>query len=672
MTGSKNPTDKIAELRDLIARHEYLYYTLDNPEISDGQFDSLVNELKDLEIQYPHLITEDSPTQRVGGKYLNIFKPVAHQTPMLSMDNCYSEKEFIAWIKRTNLAFENEDIEYIIEPKIDGLSCAIEYKNGIFFRASTRGDGQTGEDVTPNVKTIKSLPLRLQGKKIPEYFEVRGEVFIDKKDFDFLREEQITKGIEPFANPRNAAAGSLRQKDSNITAKRKLKFYTHSYGSIEGADKPLTHSDYLDYCAKLGIPLPAMRKIFKTSEEIINFYNDYANKRFQLPYEIDGLVIKVNSFSQQSFLGNTAKSPRWAIAFKYPAQQATTLVEDVIFSIGRTGVITPVAKLKPVKCAGVLISNSTLHNFDEIERLGLKVGDTVIIERAGEVIPKVIKVVVSGRTGKEKEILIPKFCPSCKKDIYKDIKEVAYKCLNPLCPAQIKRSIFHFVSRGAMNIDGLGEFIVEQLTDKKLIKNYADIYDLKKEDLLGLDLFKDKRANNIIGEIEKSKTQPLSKVLFALGIKQVGEKNALILADHYKNIQNIMKADLEDLSQIDEIGPIIAQSIKEFFNREEVKNIINKFIAAGLNFQEPEKEEANLKFSGKTFVFTGELESMSRSEAINALRELGGKDSTSVSNKTSFVVAGNNPGSKFKKAEKLQVKILTEKEFIEMMGTKRS
>ena len=667
MMGNKNPADKIAELRKLIARHEHLYYTLDNPKISDGEFDSLMSELKDLEIQYPHLISEDSPTQRVGGIYADIFKPVEHFTPMLSMDNCYSEKEFLAWIKRVNSAFKNEELEYIIEPKIDGLSCAIEYKDGVFFRASTRGDGKTGEDVTPNVKTIKSLPLKLQGKNLPKYFEIRGEVFIDKKDFDLLREEQIAGGAEPFANPRNAAAGSLRQKDSSITAKRKLKFYTHSYGSIEGLDKPSKHSDYLDYCAQVGIPIPAMRKIFKTSDEIINFYKSYSEKRFQLPYEIDGLVIKVNSYNQQIVLGNTAKSPRWAIAFKYPAEQATTTVEDVIFSVGRTGVITPVAKLKPVKCSGVLISNSTLHNFDEIKRLDLRIGDKVIIERAGEVIPKVIKVMVAGRTGKEKEILSPKFCPSCQKDIYKDEKEVAFRCLNPLCPAQIKRNIFHFASRGAMNIDGLGDSIIDQLADKKLIENYADIYDLKKENFLSLDLFKDKRADNIIREIEKSKAQPLSKLLFALGIKHVGAKNALVLAEHYKDIQNLMKAEFEDLSQIDEIGPIIAESIKDFFNREEVKNIISRFMTAGLNMREPEKSGESLKFSGKSFVFTGELESMSRSEAIGALRELGGKDSTSVSKKTSFVVAGNNPGSKFKKAEKLEIKIISEKEFIEMI-----
>ena len=386
-----------------------------------------------------------------------------------------------------------------------------------------------------------------------------------------------------------------------------------------------------------------------------------------MPYEIDGLVIKINRFSQQSVLGSTAKSPRWAIAFKYPAQQATTTVEDVSFSIGRTGVITPVARLKPVKCSGVLISSSTLHNFDEIKRLGLRVGDKVIIERAGEVIPKVIKVVVSARTGKEKEIPVLKICPSCGKDVYKDDKEVAYKCLNPLCPGQIRRSICHFVSRGAMNIDGLGESIVEQLAGKKLIENYADIYGLKKEDFLSLDLFKDKRADNIIGEIEKSKAKPLSKLLFALGIKHVGSKNALILAEHYKNIQNLMKAGFEDLSQINEIGPVIAESIKEFFNREEVKSVVNKFMSAGLNFQEPEKSGGDLKFSGKSFVFTGELESMSRSEAINALRQLGGKDSASVSKKTSFLVAGENPGSKFKKAEKMGVKIISEKEFIKMM-----
>ncbi|MCG2742157.1 MAG: NAD-dependent DNA ligase LigA [Syntrophaceae bacterium] len=667
MTSSKDITNKIAELRELIARHEYLYYTLDNSEISDGQFDSLMSELKDLEFKYPNLISEDSPTQRVGGKYADIFKPVAHLTPMLSMDNCYSEKEFLAWIKRVCSALENEELEYVIEPKIDGLSCAVEYKNGIFFRASTRGDGQTGEDVTPNVKTIKSIPLRLQGKNAPKFFEIRGEVFIDKKDFALLREEQISKGIEPFANPRNAAAGSLRQKDSNITAKRKLKFYTHSYGRIEGDYKPLNHSDYLDYCAELGIPIPAMKKIFKTTDEIIAFYKAYANKRFQLPYEIDGLVIKVNRFSLQAVLGNTAKSPRWAIAFKYPAQQATTIVEDVSFSVGRTGVITPVARLKPVKCSGVLISNSTLHNFDEIKRLDLRIGDKVIIERAGEVIPKVIKVIANARTGKEKEILIPKSCPSCQKDIYKDAKEVAYKCLNPLCPAQIRKSIFHFASRGAMNIDGLGDSIIDQLADRKLIENYADIYRLKKEDFLSLDLFKDKRADNIIGEIEKSKAQPLSKLLYALGIKHVGEKNALILAGYYKNIQNLMAAEFEDLSQINEIGPIIAESIKDFFDREEVRDIVNKFMAAGLNLREPEKDDANLKFSGKTFVFTGELESMSRNEAINALRGLGGKDVSGVSKKTSFVVAGNNPGSKFKKAEKLGVKIISEKEFIKMV-----
>ncbi len=667
MTG-RAPREEIELLRREIRRHEGLYYAADAPEISDGEFDALMNRLKKLEAENPEFASPDSPTRRVGGAPSAAFAPVAHKIPMLSLDNCYSEEEFLEWEKRVRGGLKEEPCELVVEPKIDGLSCSIEYERGAFARASTRGDGETGEDVSLNVRTIRCVPLKLGLTEPPAFFEARGEVYIDKKDFETIREGQLAEGAEPFVNPRNAAAGSLRQKDPAVTAGRKLKFFAHSYGHLEGLEAPGTHWEYLDYCARAGFPVPKIRRLCKNTEEVLTVYRDYAAKRAQLPYEIDGLVVKVNSLRQQKILGFTSKSPRWAIAFKYPAQQATTAVKAVSFSVGRTGVITPVAELEPVKCGGVTISSATLHNFDEIERLGLKLGDKVVIERAGEVIPKVVKAVVSARTGAERAVLPPKECPSCAAALFKDEEEVALRCVNPSCPAQFKRALLHFASRDAMNIEGLGVSVTEQLADRKLVCSFADIYRLKKEALLGLELFQDKKADNLLQEIEQSKTRPLSKLIFALGIRHIGEKTARVLASHFGTLAAFMAADEDALSRVGDVGPVIAQAIAEFFRSAGTRALLAELERLGLNMKEPERKTAGAGLEGKTFVFTGELKSMTRDQAQERVRELGGKEVSSVSSKTSYVVAGSDPGSKYEKAKKLGVTILTEEEFLKLLG----
>ena len=668
----EDPRREIERLRRELREHDHFYYVLDNPRISDGEYDALLARLKVLEAAHPELVTPDSPTRRVGGKPSAAFAPLAHKIPMLSLDNAYSAEEFLEWDKRVRNGLKGEPYELVVEPKIDGLSCSIEYERGVFARASTRGDGETGEDVSLNVRTIRAVPLRLNLENPPAFFEARGEVYIEKKDFEAIREEQLDHGAEPFANPRNAAAGSLRQKDPAVTAGRKLKFFAHSYGYLEGIAEPETHWDYLEYCRKAGIPAPDLgKKPRRGAEEILKFYEEYASGRFTLPYEIDGLVVKVNSLKQQKLLGATSKSPRWAIAFKYPAQQATTTVRNVWFSVGRTGVITPVADLEPVKCGGVMISSSTLHNFDEIKRLGLKTGDRVVIERAGEVIPKVIKVVSDARTGAEKEIHPPRRCPSCGSETVKDEAEVAYRCLNPSCPSQIRRSLLHFASRDAMNIDGLGESSVEQLTDKKLVAEFSDLYRLKKADLLGLELFKDKKAENLLAQIEASKKQPLSRLIYALGIPHIGEKSARVLAGHFKTMEALTHAGSEELGRISDIGPIIAGSIIDFFSETHVRELVRGLESLGVNMAEPEKAKGS-GLEGKSFVFTGELKTMTREEAELRVRELGGKEASSVSSKTSYVVAGEAPGSKYEKARKLGVEILNEEEFLKLIEVRGS
>ncbi|MBU2574396.1 MAG: NAD-dependent DNA ligase LigA [Elusimicrobia bacterium] len=667
MTG-QGPKEEIERLRREIRRHERLYYADDAPEISDGEFDALMNRLKALEAAHPELAAPDSPTRRVGGARADDLAPVPHRIPMLSLENCYSPEEFLEWHKRVRSGLKDEPFELVIEAKIDGLSCSIEYEKGLLVRASTRGDGEIGEDVTLNARTIRAAPLVLSGKDIPDFFEARGEVYMEKKDFERLRQEALAAGAEPFVNPRNAAAGSLRQKDPQVTAARNLRFFAHSHGRIEGFREPASHWEYLETCKALGFPVSAVKKLCAGADEVLAFYAEYENKRFSLPYEIDGLVVKVNSLEAQKLLGFTSKSPRWAIAFKYPAQQATTAVNKVVFSVGRTGVITPVAELEPVKCGGVTISSATLHNFDEIERLGLKLGDRVVIERAGEVIPKVVKVILSARTGAERPIQPPEKCPSCGAGLFKDEEEVALRCVNPSCPAQFKRALLHFASRDAMNIEGLGVSVTEQLAEKKLIGRFPDIYRLKKEALLGLELFQDKKADNLLLEIEQSRKRPLSRLIFALGIRHIGEKTARVLAGHFATMNAFMAADENALSRVGEVGPVIAHAVSVFFKSRQTRELVVELEKLGLNMTEPERKTAGAGFAGKTFVFTGELGSMSRAEAQGRVRELGGKEVLSVSSKTSYVVAGSAPGSKYDKAKKLGVTILTEEEFIKLIG----
>lgn len=664
--------DRIKELRRQIKHHDYLYYVLNQPEISDSEYDKLYKELKELEEQYPEFITPDSPTQRVSGEVVKDFKPVKHTSPMLSLDNTYSQQEIFDWAERISKYVPLKNLEFIVEPKLDGLSCTIHYVDGFLKVAATRGDGEVGEDVTLNVKTIRSLPLSLEAKQkisVPKFFEVRGEVIMFKKDFEKLNKELQQKNQQVFANPRNAASGSLRQKDPKITAQRPLRFYVHSYGKIEEGPKIETDEEFLELCKEFSLPVVEHYKVFKTIEEVVDYCLKWQQKRDDLEYEIDGMVIKVNQFKYREEIGFTLKSPRWAIAYKFPARQATTIVENVIMQVGRTGIITPVAELKPVECGGVVISRATLHNFDEIKRLGVKIGDTVLVERAGEVIPKIVKVIETKRTGKEKEIEIPRKCPICGSDVIKEEKEVAYRCPNSSCPAQIINSIVHFAKREAMDIEGLGESVAELLVEKGFVKKLSDIYFITKQQLLTLPLFKEKKATNLLSAIENSKKRPLSKLLYALGIRHVGEKAAEVLAEKYNNIDELMKASEIELQKIPEIGPVMARSIKEYFSNKYTQEIIRDLKKAGVNMIQPKVEKKGQQiFAGMTVVFTGELESMTRKEASEVVKQLGGSTSDSVSRYTSLVVVGKNPGSKYEKAKKLGIKIIYEDEFLKMIN----
>jgi DNA ligase (NAD+) len=585
---------------------------------------------------------------------------------MLSLDNSYSTEDIKDWYERISKILKTTPKLLTAEAKIDGVSCTLIYKNGLLDTAATRGNGFVGEDITSNAKTIGTIPHKLK-KDIKGILEIRGEIFIENTDFTLLNEKQTEQGLEPFANPRNAAAGSLRQKDPKITAQRKLKFFAHSFGKMEIENPPYAYDEFLDKCKTLGFKVTEIFKICKDIDEVIKFYNLQEPKRNSVAYEVDGLVIKVNDFRERKTLGATAKSPRWAMAFKYPAQQATTVLEDVIFSVGRTGVITPTAKLKPVLCAGVTISNATLHNFDEIERLQIKKGDTVLIERAGDVIPKVIKPIKEKRSGTESKIPLPKECPVCKSKVFKEPEEVAYKCINPSCPAQIRGRMLHFASRNAMDIDGFGTAVVDQLLELNLVKNFADIYKLDMFNLLKLELFKDKKANNLLFAIEKSKTHPLEKLLYALGIPHVGSKTAKILAERFLSLDKILSVSQTDLEEINDIGPVVAKSIKDFFANPKTTALIEKLQKAGLNFTQPQKAKGSAKLAGKTFVFTGELKSMGRMQAQEIVVELGGNFSSGISKNTSYLVAGEKAGGKLAKAKKLGVAILTEKEFLKLV-----
>ncbi len=657
---------EIERLRREIQGHDRRYYVQDKPVISDTEYDQFMRRLKDLESQHPEAITPNSPTQRVGGTAVSDFASVHHAAAMLSLDNVYNEEELRQWHARlVKLLPPQEPILFIIEPKIDGLSCALTYENGRLVQAATRGDGETGEDVTANARTIRAIALNLE-PPAPKKLEIRGEVYLGFSDFDKVNKEEEQAGREPFVNPRNCAAGSLRQKNPAVTAQRHLRFFAHSFGLWEGGAPIASEAGFLRSCAALGIP-PVDHFEARTIDEVIRFYHEFKEQRIPtLPFAADGIVVKVDAYAQQKRLGFTAKSPRWAVAFKYPAQQASTLVEKVEFSVGRTGVITPVAKVKPVFCAGVTISSVTLHNFAEIERLGLKVGDHVLIERAGEVIPKVIKVNAELRTGKEKAVLPPKTCPSCGGKVVKEEEFVAFRCDNPSCPAQLKRLLLHFSSRPAMDIQGLGEAVVDQLVDSKKIMDVSGLYDLKKEDLLQLELFADKRAENLIAQIAATRERPLARLIFGLGIRQVGEKTAETLTELYA-LDALANASISDLTRIPEVGPIVAASIHDFFKSPETRKLISRLQAAGLNFKRSERKASGGKLAGKTFIFTGELESMTREAAEERVKDLGGKATSSVSAKTSYVVAGTDPGSKLRKATELGVPVLSEKGFLEII-----
>ncbi|UCD15749.1 MAG: NAD-dependent DNA ligase LigA [Candidatus Omnitrophota bacterium] len=655
---------KIQDLREQIRHADYCYYVLSEPEISDKEYDDLVKELAGLEKKYPELITADSPTQRVSGGILEGFATVRHKVKMLSLDNSYSIDELTERENKIKRMLSGSDeIDYTAELKIDGVSCSLTYEKGIFVQGATRGDGQRGEDITQNLRTIKSIPLKLMGESIPSVIEVRGEVYMDKTDFEKINKARLRKGEPAFANPRNSASGSLKLLDASEVKKRNLKCYIHSLGWAQ-AKEFANHYKFLQEVKKWGLCVNPHNRYCKNLKEVIDFCNTWVDKKDRLDYEVDGVVVKVNSFRLQQKLGTTLKSPRWAVAYKFPAQQATTRVKDVTFGVGRTGIITPVAILEPVECAGVTISRSTLHNFDEVKRLDIRIGDTILIERAGEVIPKVVKVITSKRKGREKKVKVPNRCPVCAEKITKEKEEEVYwYCINPDCPARLKQSLLHFTCRAAMDIEGMGSSVVDELVNRGMVKSIVDIYKLRQDDFLKLPLFAKKRAVNLVEAIVKSKNRSLSRFLYGLGIRGVGEKGASVLAEKFKDVEKLFSIKNEQLRQIPEIGEVLASSLVKFFSSPHVKKMISEFKKAGVNLTEKKKAMKRSALSGKIFIFTGELEEFSRNQARSIVKELGGEWVSSVSKNIDFVVAGNNPGSKYNKAKSLGLKIIGEKEF---------
>lgn len=660
---------RIEKLRKEINCHNYLYYVLNQPKISDSEYDRLFRELEKLEKQFPQFITPDSPTQRVGAPPLEKFLEVTHKVPMLSLSNAFTDKETIEFDKRIKRFLDtSSDIEYVVEPKIDGLGVSLIYENGIFTKGATRGDGVTGEDVTINLKTIKSIPLRLleDKEKAPHTIEIRGEVYMRIKDFEKLNKERQKMSEPLFANPRNASAGSIRQLDSSITAKRPLDIFCYGVGQLEKKIFP-THWDTLHAFKSWGLKVNPLIEKVKNIDDVLKFHKHTQEKRHQLEYEIDGIVIKVNSLDLQKKLGTISRSPRWALAYKFPAAQVTTKITEIIAQVGRTGAITPVAIMEPVEVGGVTVSRATLHNQDEIDKLDVRIGDTVVIQRAGDVIPEVVSVIKEKRTGKEKKYKLPDRCPICGSRVYKPEDEAVSRCVGISCPAQLKETIIHFASRNAMNIEGLGTKHIEQMADNKFIKDAADLYYLTKEDILKMERMADKSAGNIISAIEKSKSTTLQRLIYGLGIRHVGEHIAKILAEEFGSIEKLTEANTERLLQINEIGPEIADSITRFFSEEKNLEVINKLKKAVVTYTKPTVPKSK-KLLEKTFVFTGTLKGFSREEAEHLVEELGGKATSSVSKNTDFVVIGTEPGSKLEKAKTLGVKIISEEGFKKLIS----
>jgi len=659
----------IGKLRDEIRYHEYRYYVLNDPEISDAKFDELMRRLQELEKQHPELITPDSPTQRVGGKPAEEFAKVRHSAPMLSLDNTYSVEELREFDRRVRELSGRERVAYVAELKLDGLSMALTYEDGVLTRALTRGDGITGEDVTQNVKTIRSVPLRIDSKKLevigrPRKFEVRGEVIMTRKAFREANEQRERDGEPLFANPRNAAAGTIRQLDPRIVASRNLDMFIY-YLLVNGRPPLKEHWEVLAALKKMGFKVNPYSRLVKSFDELIAYIQEMEHEREKLEYEIDGVVVKVNEVGLWEELGMTAKSPRWAIAYKYPAQQETTVVKDIRVQVGRTGTLTPVADLEPVNIGGVTVSHATLHNMDEIERLGVRIGDTVLVQRAGEVIPQVVKVTKHAPDGRE--FRMPKHCPVCGGNVVHVEGEVAYRCVNSACPAQLKESLLHFASRHAMNINGLGESLVDQLVDKGLVHDVADLYSLTEEQLVNLERMGRKSAQNLLAEIEKSKSNELARVIYAVGIRFVGERTGQLLAEHFGSMDSLEKATVEELCEVEEIGPKVAESIVGFFQEERNRDVIEKLRKAGLQFEQRKRKKGG-PLEGKQFVLTGTLPNLSREEATRMIEEAGGRVTGSVSRKTDYVVVGADPGSKLDKARSLGIKTIDEAGLRKLLG----
>lgn len=668
---SPDVISRAGELRDIITEHNYQYYVLDDPRVPDAEYDRLFRELQDLEAQYPDIVTPDTPTRRVGASVETTFEEVVHRIPMLSLDNAFSDEELRDFDRRVRDRLKtDDDIEYVCEPKLDGLAVSLHYESGVLTRAATRGDGYTGEDITANIRTIPSVPLRLRGDNVPELVEVRGEVYMPREGFETLNKRLADKGEKTFVNPRNAAAGSLRQKKPTVTARRPLELCAYSIALEDESRLPATHWEGLQQVSAWGFRInPEMRRA-TGAEDCLQAYNELMDKRASLPYEIDGIVFKVNSLALQRQLGFVSRAPRWAIAQKFPAQEELTVIEDVEFQVGRTGAITPVARLKPVFVGGVTVSNATLHNMDEIQRLGVRIGDTVFVRRAGDVIPQVVKVVAERRPDNAREVQLPDACPVCQSDIVQIEGEVVARCSGGLfCPAQRKEAIRHYASRKALDIEGLGDKWIDILVDRELVTTVADLYLLKKADLTGLERMGDKSAGNLIDAIDRSRHPVLWKFLYALGIREVGEATAKALASHFGTLEAIGEADEDALQSVSDVGPIVAGHIRSFFDQTHNQETIQALKDAGVQWQTEEITASEKPLKGETWVLTGSLSDMTRDDAKAKLESLGAKVAGSVSGKTSCVVAGEAAGSKLTKAENLGVPVMDESAFVEFLGT---
>jgi len=670
----KSVQEQITALRTTLRHHEYLYHVMDTPEIPDAEYDRLMVQLRELESAHPDLITPDSPTQRVGAAPLAAFEQVRHEVPMLSLDNTFDEAGFLAFNKRVQDRLKSTDeLTYCCELKLDGLAVSLLYEDGLLVRAATRGDGTTGENITANVRTIHAIPLRLHGDNIPARVEVRGEVFITESGFEKLNEEARRTGAKVFANPRNAAAGSLRQLDPRITAKRPLTFFCYGFGLLEGGEMPASHWQRLQQFKAWGLPVTDRIRLAHSADEVLAFYRQVEQERPSLGFDIDGVVIKVDSQALQEQLGFVARAPRWAVAFKFPAQEQMTFVRDVEFQVGRTGAITPVARLEPVQVAGVVVSNATLHNADEIARLGLRIGDKVVIRRAGDVIPQVVNVVESERPAETREIVFPGHCPVCGSDVERVEGEVVTRCTGGLiCGAQRKEALKHFVSRRAMDVDGMGDKIIDQLVEKEYVLTPADLFRLTAGKLTGLDRMGPKSAQNVVDALEKAKSTTLARFLYALGIREVGEATAANLANHFGELEKVMNADLDALIEVQDVGKVVATHVRNFMDEESNRAVIRDLTEEiGVHWPQVEVvnvEEIDSPFAGKTVVLTGSLSQMNRDDAKERLVALGAKVSGSVSKKTDLLIVGEAAGSKLAKAQELGIPVIDEAEMIRLLG----